>query len=72
MNTYYVIKNENGRYLKRDGGWSDSLKAATVGTEAQMRGMMEQKKNSPYKMELEEIGTDIAGWAAKQSKTKEL
>ena len=67
MNKYFAIKTEQGRYLKRNGGWCDDLKGATYGTEAQMRGMIEQKKNSPfYKgMTLEPLGEDMSGWLAK-------
>ena len=68
MKTYFVIKNENGKYLKSaNGGWCDSVKGAVYGTEAQMQGLIEQKKNSPYKMTLEPIGEDTSGWMAKRS-----
>lgn len=69
MNKYFAIKNEQGRYLKRDGGWCDDLKGATYGTESQMRGMIEQKKNSPFYegMTLEPLGEDMSGWMAKQA-----
>ena len=68
MKTYFVIKNENGRYLKSaNGGWCDDIKGAVYGTEAQMNGLIEQKKNSPFKMELMPIGEDVSGWMAKRS-----
>ena len=68
MKTYFVIKNENGKYLKSaNGGWCDSVKGAVYGTDAQMQGLIEQKKNSPYKMTLEPIGEDMSGWMAKRS-----
>lgn len=73
MNTYYVIKNENGRYLKSaKGGWCDNIKGAAYGTKAQMQDLIDQKKNSPYQMTLESIGENISGWMAKLAKVREI
>ena len=71
MKKYFVIKNENGRYLKTDGGWCNNLKGAAYGTEEQMRGMAEQKNNSPFSMTLEYLGEAESGWMAKQKAVKE-
>lgn len=72
MNKYFSIKNENGRYLKSaKGGWCDNLKGAVYGTEAQMQALIDQKKNSPFKMAIEPIGEDMSGWMAKHSKIRE-
>lgn len=73
MNKYFTIKNEHGRYMKTGGnGWCNNLKGAVIGTEAQMKALIEQKKNSPYQMLLEYIGESESGWISKNEKVREF
>lgn len=81
MNTYYVIKNEDGRYLKvRTGSngtkraWVEGLKGATVGTLAQCEAIKESLNKSPYYngLQIVEIGKGHSAWAAKFDAVTEL
>ena len=79
MYNYYVIKNENGRYLKvRTGSngtkraWVPDMKGATVGTLPQCEAMKNELRKSPYfdGLEIVEIGEAESAWQAKNSAAK--
>lgn len=71
MKKYYVIKNENGRFLKVNGAkksWVVSMKGASVYTMKQAESMKdEQLTKSPYYagLQIVEIGTGHSAWVAK-------
>ena len=80
MNTYYVIRNSEGRFLKiRTGSngarraWVKTLKSATVFAEGQAKGAAEGLKDSPYfdNLTIEAIGEAPSGWMAKLDKVNQ-
>lgn len=77
MNTYFIVKNENGSYLKiRTGNngakraWVKTLKAASVFSEGQAKAAVEELKNSPYYsgLSIEAVGEAESAWQVKLNK----
>ena len=77
MKTYYVIKNNENRYLKvRTGSngtkraWVKELKGASVFTKVQAESYKEEElKDSPFydNLSIEPIGDAESAWMAKEN-----
>ena len=77
MNTYFAIKNADGRYMKiRQNGktrnWVKNLKGASVGTEAQMQACLDAIQREYRRLGREtdgcvlvKIGESDSAWKAK-------
>ena len=79
MNTYFAIKNADGRYMKiRQNGktrnWVKNLKGASVGTEAQMQACLDVIQREYRRLgretdadgcQLVNVGEAASAWQAK-------